>query len=104
MWGTTNKLRVFTSNEDGNFATMFGVAVAIITVGMAIAIDLGGMQKARAELQNNLDSAALAAVVDLSLVDNENNNQHDYNDVILEFLAVNGFDLMGAIPSVYTEA
>ena len=92
------------SNEDGNFAIMFGIAAAMITVGMAMAIDIGGMHKARAELQNSLDSAALAAVVELSLVDNDTNNQHDYNDVVLEFLTANGNDLMGAIPSVYTEA
>ena len=104
MWGTMSKLRVFTSNEDGNFAIMFGIAAAMITVGMAMAIDLGGMHKARAELQNSLDSAALAAVVELSLADNEINNQHDHNDVVLEFLAANGYDLRGAIPSVYTES
>jgi len=97
------KLNAYIINQDGNFATMFGIAGAMIAIGTAVAIDLSGMHKTHVELQNNLDNAALAAVVDLSLGDtsgNDGQNSHDYADVVMEFLTTNGYDLKGVTPTV----
>jgi len=99
------KLKSFISNKDGHFAIMFAIISTMIAVGIAMAIDVSGMYKARSELQSHLDSATLAAVIELSRAeyvdsDDESSRDEAYKAVVLKVLETNGFDLGGVIPEV----
>lgn len=108
MWGYMKNLRLFLSNEDGNFAIMFSVVSAVLAIGVAAAIDISGMHKSQAELQNHLDSAALAAVIEIARNDENYNSEGQgntprnqaYKDVVIKVLETHGVDLKGAVPDV----
>jgi len=102
------KFKPYLSNQDGNFATMFAVASAMLAVGVAAAIDISGMHKARAELQSHLDGAALAAVIEVARSENDFSSQglgntpanRAYKAIILKVLETNGIDMGGVVPSI----
>jgi len=99
------KLKSFISNKDGHFAIMFAIISTMIAIGIAMAIDVTGMYKTRAELQSHLDSATLAAVIELSRAEYDDNGDESsrdeaYKAVVLKVIETNGFDLGGVIPEV----
>ncbi len=61
------KLMSLMKNQDGNFSMMFGICSAMLATGVAVAIDISGMQKFQSDLQTNLDIAAIAAVAQISM-------------------------------------
>lgn len=109
LWGANMTLfRDFKSNEDGHFAIMFAVTMTAVLLGTAAAIDVAGMQNARAALQDHIDSATLAAVADVSYRDDyaatfELNDQQrgaDFKDIVVKSLETHGVDMFGATPNV----
>jgi len=109
MWGAIMSLvRDFRSNEDGHFAIMFSIASAMVLLGTAVAIDLAGMQSAQAGMQNHIDSATLAAVVDISHRDDyaetfeldDAQRSEAYQEIVAKSLEAHGVDMFGASPNV----
>ena len=88
----------YLSETSGNFAIMFGLGSAMLAMGMAAAIDLTGMHGAKKSLQENLDSAALLAVIEVarSGVQDENagggNDDRAYKDIVMKALDTSGVD------------
>lgn len=105
------KLRLLLSNEDGHFAIMFSVVSGMLAIGVAASIDILGMHKSQAELQGHLDSAALAAVIEIARSDINYNSEGQgntprnraYKDVVLKVLETNGIDLKGVVPNVIVQ-
>jgi len=93
-------LKSFKSNEDGNFAIMFAAIVAMLTFGMAAAIDISGMHKAKEELQSNLDNAALTAVIEIARNGLEDDDEDAYIAIIIKALMANGYDYDSITPNV----
>lgn len=99
-------IKSYTANTGGNFAIMFGVVAAVLGLGVAIAIDVSSMHKAKSELQSNLDSAALTAVVEVAKNGTNDDNQGGGNDddyyksIVLKSLMSNGYDLGSVTPNV----
>lgn len=88
----------YLSETSGNFAIMFGLGSAMLAMGMAVAIDLTGMHGAKKNLQENLDSAALLAVIEVarSGVQDGNKGKGDHNraykDIVMKALDASGVD------------
>ena len=102
------KLMSLMKNQDGNFSMMFGICSAMLATGVAVAIDISGMQKFQSDLQTNLDIAAIAAVAQISMGGETVNGQglgntpdsEAYKKIVLDIMAENGFDLKGVEPNV----
>ena len=101
------KFKSFISDENGNFAIMFAIASLGLMIGVAAAIDIASMQKTKGELQNHLDTAALAAVAEFSLNEgylgnqlSESERDEILRDIVTKTLAQNGYDLRGAVPKI----
>ena len=101
------KFKSFISDENGNFAVMFALVSMGLMAGVAAAIDIASMQRLKGDLQNHLDTAALAAVSEFSM--NEGYEGNDLsaterdeilNDIVLKVLAENEYNLHGALPKI----
>ncbi len=99
----------YRADTRGNFGIMFAFVGSVLAVGVAVAVDVSSMLGAKDELQNNLDSAALAAVIEVAQngVDDgnygEGNDEDYYKALILNSLEANGYDLKGKDPTVIVE-
>lgn len=60
MHKLTQKLRKFQRDEDGYFAVLFGIMVISLTATAGAVVDFVGVQNARSDVQNALDTTALA--------------------------------------------
>lgn len=102
-------LKSYLVNKDGNFGIMFALTVSMIGFGVAAAIDVSAMHGAKEDLQNNLDSAALAAVIEVAQNGIDDGNEGDGNDesyykaVILESLETHGYNVGAVDPTVVIE-
>jgi len=102
------KTRSFLRNEDGNFASMFALVSTAVVISAGAAIDMAGITSAKTKLQDAVDSAAFAAVVEVAqseikLGGNGNSNtklNKAYKEVVLKALETHNFDLGGAVPEV----
>ena len=88
----------YLENKCGNVATMFALTSLFIGVGMAAAIDITGMHGAKKNLQENLDGAALLAVIEVARSGIQDGNSGDgndvnpYKDIIIKALNANNVD------------
>ena len=91
-------LKSYIENKNGNIATMFAFSSLFLGVGVAAAIDVTGMHGAKKNLQENLDSAALLAVIEVqrSGVQDGNsgkgNDDKTYKDIVIQALDASGVD------------
>ena len=91
-------LKSYAENTRGNVAIMFAVTSLFIGMGVAAAIDVTGMHGAKKNLQENLDSAALLAVIEVARSSVEDGNSGEGNDVsiykniVIKALAASGVD------------
>ena len=91
-------LKSYTANKNGNVAIMFAFTSLFLGIGVAAAIDVTGMHGAKKNLQENLDSAALLAVIEVarSGVQDGNTGQGNddsvYKDIVMKALAASGVD------------
>jgi len=99
-----SKLNSYLSNRDGNFAMMFAITSTLLVGGAAVAVDVAGMYSAKSEMQDYLDSAALAAVIEVSNSEKKLNGKKKtvaaYKAVIQESLEMHELDLKGSVPDV----
>ena len=61
----------FSSNRDGNVATLFGLMAIPIFGALGAAIDTGAVYSAHKQLQNLVDSAAIAGASRLGVKDDQ---------------------------------
>ena len=91
-------LKSYTENNNGNIATMFAFTSLFLGMGVAAAIDVTAMHGAKKNLQENLDSAALLAVIEVSqsgVKDGNNGKGNDdraYKDIVMKALEASGVD------------
>ena len=64
-------LNNFSSSRDGNVAILFGLLALPIFAGIGAAIDTGAVYSAHKQLQNLVDSAAIAGASRLGVKDDQ---------------------------------
>ena len=101
-------LKSYIENEDGNFAMLFGLVSTVLLIGAVGAMDVASITTEKTNLQDQLDSAALAAVIEVThngynfVANGEGNTEPNqvYKELVLKSLESNGYDLGGAEPEV----